>query len=369
MLFRRSDDSTAHRGQALVEFAIVLPLLALLLVMAIDFGRVFFGWVSVTNASRVAANFAAQYPEAWRDGDTDRLDEYESLVRSSVTGCTLPGPVPAPTFSDEDGDGDAYGVSDETRVSLRCDFTLITPLAGDIVGQPLNIGGATAFPIRVGEVGLPPGSGGNPPCSGIRVPNMVNMTVEQARDFWTVSGFNGAFTALPNNDDHIVQTQTLSPIANVNDCVDPSSSVFVTATPPPPCPSGQRQVPNMMGQLLPAARSAWTGAGFTGGFSPSSGHNDKVVLTQTTSPTNVTPGGCLASNGSVTVTYGNPPVPNCDVPSMVGLTAAAAGAEWTAAGFSTSLSVSGRGSIVDRQDPQHPGTVPCDIRGRIWMRN
>jgi hypothetical protein len=369
MLLRRFRTSEVSRGQALVEFAIVLPLLALLLVMAIDFGRVFFGWVSVTNASRVAANYAAMYPEAWEDGDTDRLDTYQSIVSSSVSGCTLSGPVPAPTFTDTDGDGDAYGVGDEARVALRCDFTLLTPLAGSIVGQPLEIGGTSAFPIRIGQIGLPSGTGGNPPCSGIRVPNLVNMTVEQAEQFWSDAGFTGAFTASPNEDDHIVQTQTLSPAAAVNECVDPSSSVFVTATPPPPCPSGQLQVPNMVGQLLPTARTLWADAGFTGSFSPSAGHNDKVVLSQTTSPTNVTPGGCLAEDGSVSTTWGDPPVPNCDVPNLVGLSAAAAQTDWSDAGFFDPLSVNGNGAFVDRQDPQFPGTVPCDIRGRVWMRN
>ena len=45
------------RGQGMVEFALVLPLLVVLLVMAIDFGRVFFQWVGVTNASRIGANY------------------------------------------------------------------------------------------------------------------------------------------------------------------------------------------------------------------------------------------------------------------------------------------------------------------------
>ena len=31
----------------MVEFALIMPLLVLLLVMAIDFGRVFFGWVAL----------------------------------------------------------------------------------------------------------------------------------------------------------------------------------------------------------------------------------------------------------------------------------------------------------------------------------
>ena len=50
------------RGQALVEFALILPLLVLLLLLAIDFGRVFFGWVALNNAARIAANEAAVQP-------------------------------------------------------------------------------------------------------------------------------------------------------------------------------------------------------------------------------------------------------------------------------------------------------------------
>ena len=46
------------RGQSLVEFALVLPMILLLMLIAIDFGRVFLGWVALNNSARVAANFA-----------------------------------------------------------------------------------------------------------------------------------------------------------------------------------------------------------------------------------------------------------------------------------------------------------------------
>jgi len=55
--------SRSRRGQSLVEFALVLPLLLVLLLMAVDFGRVYFGWVTLTNASRVGANYAAAPPD------------------------------------------------------------------------------------------------------------------------------------------------------------------------------------------------------------------------------------------------------------------------------------------------------------------
>ena len=53
--FRRHREQRT-RGQALVEMAVMLPILLLLLLLAIDVGRVFFGWVALNNAARIAAN-------------------------------------------------------------------------------------------------------------------------------------------------------------------------------------------------------------------------------------------------------------------------------------------------------------------------
>lgn len=278
----------------MVEFVIVLPILALLLVMAIDFGRVFFGWVSVTNAARIGADYAAQYPDAWATNNTAQKANFERLIRDNHGGCTI-GTIADPTFSDTNADGRPRESGDHARVRIQCTLNMLTPLASTVVGGVVTVAADATFPIRAGDyTGPGGGGGGNPPCSGVRVPDLRLMTVQQASQFWTDSGFNGTFTASPSGQpDYIVQTQTLTPSANVNDCVDPASTVFVTAIPPPPCPSGQAQVPQMVGMTLPDARNAWTAAGFGGGFTPANGNNTKVVLSQTTSPTQVLPGGCL----------------------------------------------------------------------------
>ena len=52
------------RGQALVEFAIVLPILALLLLGIIQFAFIFAAQIGVTNAAREAARIAAVSPTA-----------------------------------------------------------------------------------------------------------------------------------------------------------------------------------------------------------------------------------------------------------------------------------------------------------------
>jgi hypothetical protein len=48
----------AHRGQTLVEFALVLPLLVLILVGIFDFGRAIYAYNTVSNAAREGARLA-----------------------------------------------------------------------------------------------------------------------------------------------------------------------------------------------------------------------------------------------------------------------------------------------------------------------
>ena len=47
-----------ERGQSLVEFALILPILMALLLLTIDVGRLFYAYVGVTNASREGAAYA-----------------------------------------------------------------------------------------------------------------------------------------------------------------------------------------------------------------------------------------------------------------------------------------------------------------------
>jgi Flp pilus assembly protein TadG len=68
-----------ERGQAATEFALVLPLLALLLFGVIQFGIVFKNYLTVTDAVRAGSRVAAvsrQYP--------DRVARAESTVRRAA---------------------------------------------------------------------------------------------------------------------------------------------------------------------------------------------------------------------------------------------------------------------------------------------
>ena len=49
----------AARGQSYVELAFALPVLAIILVVAADFGRLFYTYIEVINAARAAAQYGS----------------------------------------------------------------------------------------------------------------------------------------------------------------------------------------------------------------------------------------------------------------------------------------------------------------------
>jgi Flp pilus assembly protein TadG len=51
-----------QRGQSLVELALTLPLLILIMAGVLDLGRVFFAYITITNAAREGARYGADHP-------------------------------------------------------------------------------------------------------------------------------------------------------------------------------------------------------------------------------------------------------------------------------------------------------------------
>lgn len=282
--------SSAHpRGQALVEFALILPLLILLLLLAIDFGRVFFGFVALNNAVRIAADEAAWHPSAW-DAVPDVDDAlHQALYRQRVIddmeaiNCAAPGggawttaDVPVPAFNDVPGTATATGFDfgDHSAVRLTCEFEFLTPLVGLLVGNPMTIAAEAEFPVRGAEIdGIPVGGVVPPPvtCTGsdATVPNLVGQTVDAARATWAVS-FSGAFTPASGNDTDLVTGQTTSPVSSPGECIAETATVTVTfAT---PCTA-----PQLVGAKASAGAGLYSTAGFTGTYTinrpPSNDYN------------------------------------------------------------------------------------------------
>lgn len=199
-----------------------------MILFGVDFGRVFLGWVTLSNAVREAANFAAINPNAWgTPGNAAARTEYERLitVESAGINCALPATIPAPTFPS------GTDIGSPALVAITCEFTLITPLIGNILGNPLDVSSSASFPIRSGSIaGVPVSSGG------------------------TLPTFSAGPSAAPSAS------------------VDPSASVVPTPsagiTAPPMC-----LVPDLVqgNTKTDAATALWTARGFTANnliFSP-----------------------------------------------------------------------------------------------------
>jgi len=77
----RSDES----GQAMVEFAIVLPLLLMLMIAVFEFGRAYHVYHAVTDAARLGAR-SAVVADPGTTEDSVYAIVRRALARSSVTG-------------------------------------------------------------------------------------------------------------------------------------------------------------------------------------------------------------------------------------------------------------------------------------------
>jgi PKD repeat protein len=153
------------RGQALVEFALILPILTILLMMALDLGRVYFGWVGLQNAARIGANYAAVHPTAWSNDQgligqplkQDARAQYAQQIAqdAEALNCT-PRPnasnVPVPVFTSITATSNPHELGDLASVTLHCTFQLLTPLASTFFPAGVSVSANAVFPVRGGAI-------------------------------------------------------------------------------------------------------------------------------------------------------------------------------------------------------------------------
>jgi Flp pilus assembly protein TadG len=86
----------AERGQAMVEMGLLLPLLLLVVMGAIDFGRAFFAYTSAANAAREGAMCASLRTSCAVGFLAAVEDEVGDTLDGGVTATMSPNPVGAP---------------------------------------------------------------------------------------------------------------------------------------------------------------------------------------------------------------------------------------------------------------------------------
>jgi Flp pilus assembly protein TadG len=144
-MIRRRQRDGRESGVALVEFALVLPFMAIIAFGTIDLGRAYLMWIEVKNVAREGANYAQLHPYsqqpasgACTDPDNVRYrarSETGDADASSIAIAVTPA-TPNGTGCDVNATPPAAGTS--VTVTASRSFTLFTPLVSGITG-PITV--------------------------------------------------------------------------------------------------------------------------------------------------------------------------------------------------------------------------------------
>jgi hypothetical protein len=194
-----------------------MPILLLLLVMAIDFGRVYFGWIALQNAARIGASQAAAQAGHWESGNATVRSQYQQAVANDLRAlnCNFAG-VPDPVFS-------GYDDGDHVRVDLACSFDLITPLASNIVGGSVDLDASAEFAVHSVIVAGIPAPPPPPPAGDCTVPNFTDGDRKnQADGIWSGADFTSSVTKIGGSGNWVIGDQSL-PADSEHPCDTPIS--------------------------------------------------------------------------------------------------------------------------------------------------
>lgn len=141
------------RAQSLVEFAIVMPIVMILIFGVIDFGMAIRSYITITNATREGGRFAALgNPAGSYPGDCTTPTSATTIGRvcTGMEGLDTDGGLNSVTVTYPTG----QAPGNEVVVAADYTYEYITPL-GDIVGFfsggsfPDNIGLSTSTSMRL----------------------------------------------------------------------------------------------------------------------------------------------------------------------------------------------------------------------------
>lgn len=130
-----------HRGQTLVEFALILPIFVLVLVGIFDFGRGVYAYNTISNASREAVRIGIV------DQNVGRLQA--EAVKASVALGAEPGDVDV-AFLTPDLQGTCASPANigcVVEITVHYQYNAATPIISNLVGT-IDMTSTTRQPIE-----------------------------------------------------------------------------------------------------------------------------------------------------------------------------------------------------------------------------
>ncbi|MEX0786633.1 MAG: TadE family protein [Dehalococcoidia bacterium] len=142
MMKKRNHGRKRERGQALAEFAMITPLLVILIFGFVDVARLYHSWVTIQGAAREAARYGVTGREDCPIASDDRVSciEYHAEERAQPlanidTGLTVSvRSWDYPDYVDPAIEGDPGQQCDALEVQVEYDYSPSTPLADVLLG-------------------------------------------------------------------------------------------------------------------------------------------------------------------------------------------------------------------------------------------
>ena len=390
-LFRRVRHRDRSLGQSMTEFALLMPVLLLIVMVGIDFGRVYLGWVNVQNMARIAANFAANNSSAWgAPGDATIRARYQEIIANDARAinCDLPDPIPDPIFST------GIDIGDPVEVRVDCNFTILTPVIGDILGSSVLVSANSTFPVKLGIVGSVPG--GAPPApapvaSFVASPTggqedlevLVADTSTNNPTSWTWTWGDGTPASFDQHPiSHVYTdpgTYTITLEARNTGGATTASSTVVVVAQPTTGPIAEFTASPRSGQVPPGVSVNFTDASTNGpttwawdfgdGFTATTQNPSHTYNTSGTYDVTLTVSDGTTTNSQTKTAYIVVSDRPCLVPNFSGTKKNNAQGTWTSAGFTTTVTFAvGNGNYTIRQQslqgglPNPPGGCNATIQ-------
>ncbi|WP_270181368.1 TadE family protein [Alkalihalobacillus sp. CinArs1] len=122
----------SEKGQSMVEFALVLPVLIVLLFGIVDFGRIFHAYLTIDHASREAARSAS----VGEDDATIRAVAVDNATSINLSGSQV---------SISPGGKKTSG--SEVRITISHNIDFLTPVIASLTG-PIDLTSTTAMRVE-----------------------------------------------------------------------------------------------------------------------------------------------------------------------------------------------------------------------------
>jgi Flp pilus assembly protein TadG len=161
------------RGQAIVETALLLPILMLLVMGSADLGRVFYYSIAVTNAAREAARQGTYYDPVTNSNKFDDYADVLAAANQDVPGdvtLSLPSISPSHCLAGQpstwtayypsqpntgyvyicfDGNDSQSAPAQQTiQVTILYNFSPVTPLASVVGAASVHVEAATLMQVQ-----------------------------------------------------------------------------------------------------------------------------------------------------------------------------------------------------------------------------